>query len=76
MTLDGVKVTAGLGAAVMVIVRARLPDPPTLVAVMVALKVPATDAVPETTPVLVLTLNPAGRPVAPKLVGALVAAMV
>ena len=62
-------------AAVMVILSACVPVPPMLVAVMVALKVPAADGVPEMTPVLGLTLSPAGIPVAPKLVGVFVAVM-
>src|SRR5687768_10858120 len=44
-----------------------------LVALIVALKVPLTVGVPEITPVVVLTERPGGRPVAPKLVGLLVA---
>ena len=44
-----------------------------LLAVMVTLDVPAVVGVPEITPVLVLTVSPAGRPIALKLVGLLVA---
>ena len=47
-----------------------------MLAVMVALKVPATVGVPDITPVAVLTDSPDGNPVAPKLVGELVAVMV
>jgi hypothetical protein len=44
-----------------------------LVALTVTLEVPAPVGVPEIKPELVLTLRPAGSPVAPKLVGELVA---
>jgi len=47
-----------------------------LLAVMVTLDVPAVVGVPEITPVLVLTVSPAGRPIALKLVGLLVAVIV
>jgi hypothetical protein len=47
-----------------------------LLAVMVTLVVPAVVGVPEITPVLVLTLRPAGSGLALKLVGLLVAATV
>jgi hypothetical protein len=47
-----------------------------LLAVMVTLVVPAVVGVPEITPVLVLTLRPAGSGLALKLVGLLVAVMV
>ena len=47
-----------------------------LLAVMVTLVVPAVVGVPEITPVLVLTLRPAGNGLAVKLVGLLVAVMV
>ena len=60
-------------AAVIVMASACVPVPPALVAVMVALKVPAADGVPEMMPLLTLTVSPAGKPVAPKLVGELVA---
>ena len=60
-------------AAVIVMVRPWLPVPLALLAVMVAGKVPATEGVPEITPVVVSTLSPDGNPVAPKLVGVLVA---
>jgi hypothetical protein len=44
-----------------------------LEALMVALKVPVALGVPLMTPLLVLTLNPAGKLLAPKLVGLLLA---
>ena len=47
-----------------------------LLAVMVTLVVPAVVGVPEITPVLVLTLRPAGNGLAVKLVGLLVAVIV
>jgi hypothetical protein len=47
-----------------------------LLAVMVTLVVPAVVGVPEITPVLVLTLRPAGSGLAVKLVGLLVAVIV
>ena len=57
------------------IVRARVavPVPPALVALRGTLDVPAAVGVPEIRPVAVLTDNPAGKPVALKLVGLLVA---
>ena len=54
-------------------VSVALPVPPELVALIVTVYVPAVVAVPEINPVLVLTVNPAGSPVALKLVGLLVA---
>ena len=60
-------------AAVMVMVSACVSVPPALVAVMLAVKVPVTNGVPEITPVPVLTVSPDGKPVALKLVGVLVA---
>ena len=47
-----------------------------LLAVIVTLVVPAVVGVPEITPVLVLTVRPAGSGLAVKLVGLLVAVMV
>jgi hypothetical protein len=47
-----------------------------LLALMVTLVVPAVVGVPEITPVLVLTLSPAGSGLALKLVGLLVAVIV
>ena len=49
----------------MVRVSVALPVPPALVALMVTLYVPAVVGVPEISPVLVLTVKPAGGPVAP-----------
>ena len=46
-----------------------LPVPPAFVALMVTLGLPAAVGVPEMTPVEVLTVRPAGKFVAPKLVG-------
>ena len=47
-----------------------------LLAVIVTLVVPVDVGVPEITPVLVLTISPAGRGLALKLVGLLVAVIV
>ena len=50
-----------------------LPVPVALAALSVTLEVPAPVGVPEIRPLPVLMLKPAGRPVAPKLVGEFVA---
>ena len=52
-------------AGATVRVRVALPVPPLLVALSVTLDVPAADGVPEITPVVVLTVSPAGSPLAP-----------
>ena len=49
------------------------PVPAELVALIVTLKLPAAVGVPEMRPVVLLTDNPPGKPVALKLVGLLVA---
>jgi hypothetical protein len=49
------------------------PVPAALVALMVTLKLPAAVGLPEMRPVVVFTESPAGKPVALKLVGLLVA---
>ena len=54
-------------------VSVALPVPPGLVALIVTVYVPGVVGVPEINPVLVFTVKPAGRPVALKLVGLLVA---
>ena len=46
-----------------------VPVPPPLVALKLTLEVPAVVGVPEIKPVVVLTVRPAGSPVALKLVG-------
>jgi len=61
------------GGGLIVKVSVALPVPPALVALIVTLYVPAVVGVPEINPVLVSTLKPAGRPIALKLVGLLVA---
>ena len=53
-----------------------LQGPAPLVALIVTLVVPAAVGVPENTPVLALTLRPAGNGLAVKLVGLLVAVIV
>ena len=50
---------------IIVIVKVWLPEPLTLVAVIVTVKVPEVVGVPLITPVELLTLNPDGNPVAP-----------
>ena len=67
--------------AVLLMVMTRVPvallqEPAPFRAVMVTLVVPAAVGVPEITPVLVLTLSPAGNGLAVKLVGLLVAVIV
>ena len=52
------------GGGLIVKVKVALPLPLLLVALMVTLYVPAVVGVPEINPVLVLTLKPAGSPVA------------
>ena len=56
-------------------VRVALPVPVALVAEIVTLETAAVVGVPEIRPVAVLTLRPAGRPVAAKEVGVLLAAI-
>ena len=68
-----VMIGAGGVAATIVIESVALPVPPAFVAEIVVFVVPADVGVPEIKPVVVLTDNPAGRPVALKLVGLLVA---
>jgi len=67
-----IEVVVGTGLLI-VNVSVALPVPPALVALMVTLYVPAMVGVPEITPVVVFTVNPAASPVALKLVGLLVA---
>jgi hypothetical protein len=64
------------GSPVILSVRVAVPVPTPLVALSVTVDVPpAPVGVPEITPVVVFTDNPPGNPVAPKLVGVLVAAI-
>jgi hypothetical protein len=56
--------TGGAGGLI-VIVKVALPVPREFVALIVTVKVPGAVGVPEITPVEVLTVNPAGNPVAP-----------
>jgi hypothetical protein len=58
---------------VIVRVSVALPVPVLFVALNVTVEVPAAIGVPEISPLVVFTDNPAGRPVAPKLVGEFVA---
>ena len=55
---------ANTGAAAIVIVRFALPVPPVFMALIVMFDVPAVVGVPLIAPVAVLTVNPAGSPVA------------
>ena len=71
MADDGLVITGG--PWVIVNVTTMLPMPVAFVADTVTDDVPAVVGVPEIRPVAVLTLNPAGKPVALKLVGLLVA---
>jgi hypothetical protein len=61
---------------VTVIVRVVEPVPPALVALILTLEVPVAEGVPVIAPVDVFTLSPEGSPVAPKLVGLLLAVIV
>lgn len=54
-------------------VSVAVPVPPLLVALKVTVEFPAVVGVPEMRPVVVLTVRPAGRPDAAKLVGVLLA---
>jgi hypothetical protein len=60
-------------AGLIVSVNAAVPVPLALVALRLTSDVPAVVGVPEIKPELVLTLRPAGKPVALKLVGLFVA---
>jgi hypothetical protein len=60
-------------AAAIVSVRVALPVPPPFFAVSVTVEVPDAVGVPEINPLVLLTDNPPGNPVAPKLVGVFVA---
>src|SRR2546422_3159438 len=60
-------------AGVIVPASVRVPMPPALVALRVTVEAPAVVGVPEMRPVVALSARPAGNPVAPKLVGLLVA---
>ena len=71
MALDALVMTGIGGLTVKVSV--RVPVPPAFVAVKVMVALPVAEGVPEMSPVVVFTFNPAGRPLAPKLVGLLVA---
>jgi len=62
-----------VATAWMVMVSVSVSDPPELLAVSVTEDVPMAVGMPEMRPVAALTLRPAGRPVAAKPVGLLVA---
>jgi hypothetical protein len=61
------------GTAVTVSVRVAVPVPAVFVALSVIVETPPAVGVPEIRPVVVFTVRPAGSPVAPKLVGLLLA---
>ena len=67
------KSTGGGAFGLMVSDRVADPVPPLLVALIAMLKVPEPVGVPEITPEPVFTNKPDGKPLAPKLVGLLVA---
>ena len=69
LVIDG-----GVGSTVMT--KVPNPVPPALLALMLTLVVPVALGVPVMAPLLVLTLRPAGNPLALKLVGVLLAAIV
>ena len=66
-------IVGGGGGGSIVKVSVAVPVPVLLVALSVTVEVPAAVGVPEIKPVAVFTDNPAGNPVALKLVGLLVA---
>jgi hypothetical protein len=61
------------GTAETVSVSVAVPVPALFVALSVIVETPPAVGVPEIKPVAVFTVRPAGRPVAPKLVGVLLA---
>jgi hypothetical protein len=75
VALNGLVITGAGGGAGRFIARAKIavPVPPLFAALKVTLKLPETVGVPEMTPLAVLTERPAGKPLAPKLVGLFVA---
>ena len=62
--LVGERLAEGDADAEMVMVKVRFVVPPLLVALSVTVEVPAAVGVPEINPVAVLTVSPAGNPVA------------
>ena len=67
-------ITGAAGNGLLIVrLNVNVPAPPAFVADRVTLEVPAVVGVPEISPVTVLILSPADRPVALKLVGLLVA---
>ena len=74
VTLDGSMVIFGATAAAFTVnCKFALPVPPLFVALSVAVQVPADPGTPETRPVEVFTKRSEGNPLAPKLVGLLLA---
>ena len=61
---NGLLITGGAAAALIVKARVAVPVPAALVALIVTLVEPAVVGVPEITPVVVFTVRPVGSPVA------------
>ena len=61
----GVMLSSACATLAIVSVRVPFPVPALFVALSVTFEMPAAVGVPEMRPVLVLTLSPAGKPVAP-----------
>ena len=76
LAVNALVIAGGAEAALIVKVNVAVPVPAALVALNVTLDVPAAVGVPEMMPVVVSTESPVGKPVALKLVGALVAEIV
>jgi hypothetical protein len=76
--VEVLEVRAIVGDVIALIVNTSVADPvpAELLALIVTFDVPAAVGVPEITPLVVLIDNPAGKPVALKLVGLLPAVMV
>ena len=71
---EGLVITGGAGFTVSVNVAVPVPSP--FIALRATENIPVTVGVPSISPVTVSTVNPAGRPIASKLVGELVAVIV
>jgi hypothetical protein len=63
-TLEITGAVTTTGAATTVIVSALAPEPPELLTFMVTVEVAAVVGVPEISPLVALTIRPAGNPVA------------
>jgi hypothetical protein len=70
VAVPALEITGAAGKlALIVMLKVLVPVPPALVALSVTLVVAAVVGVPEISPVVVLTVSPAGNPVALKEVG-------